>query len=173
MKQLRARDLSTIALLLAAGSCGHGPPEASAQLDDYDTPPGANVTIALRSFDVIRPARGLSAVPDGGLAVTLDLGVEVNLCERAKGTFQQIAVLHERQRDPPSLSTQAIVAWLDTAVRISRFSGSDTVVRLPTGVRVGHTPKQRFERSVLPECAKALDELRASRRMPDGTPMTP
>jgi hypothetical protein len=165
--------LLCIALLLVAGSCGHGPPEAFAQLDDYDTPPGDSVTIALRSFNVDRRARGLSALPDGGFAITLDLGVEVNVCERAKGTFQQIAVLHERQKEPPSRSTQAIVAWLDTAVRVSRFNGSDTVVRLPAGVRVGHAPKQRFARNVLPECAKALDELRQSKRMPDGTPTTP
>jgi hypothetical protein len=172
VKRLRARGLATIALLLVAGSCGHGPPEGSAEIGDYDTPPGAGVMIALRSFDVVRSPRGLSAFPDGGFAIGVDEGVEVNLCERGIGTFRQIAVLHERPKDRPSFSTPMIVAWLDTAVRITKFGGGDTVVRLPAGVQVGHAPKQQSDRSVLPECAQALDELRRSRRMPDGTPMT-
>jgi hypothetical protein len=173
MRKLRTRGLDTIAVLVIAGSCGHGPPESSAVLGDYDTPPGASVTIALRSFDVFRPARGLSAFPDGGFAIAVDQGVEVNLCERANGRFRQIAVLHERSPDKPSLSTPMIVAWLDTAVRITKFSGGDTMVALPTGVRVGNAPKRQSESSVLPECAKALGELRQSKRMPDGTPTTP
>jgi len=40
-------------------------------------------------------------------------------------------------------------------------------------MHVGIATKQETERRVLPECAKAFDELRRSTRMPDGTTATP
>jgi hypothetical protein len=122
---------------------------------------------------VFRPARGLSAVPDGGFAITLDRGVELNVCRKLDGSFRQIAVVHEPTESTTSFSTPTITAWLDTAVRISGTTGRQMVVRLPSDVRVGTPPKQRSERRVLPECARALDELRRSSRLPDGTPVTP
>jgi hypothetical protein len=161
--------LPLIAWTMAA--CGHGPPERLASIGDYDTPAGGHVTIALRSFDVDRPAKGLSAWPDGGIAISLDQGVEVNVCDKATGKFRQIAVLH----DPKSTSsaTPMILEWLDTAVRITRHSGGDTVVRLPNEFRVGTPPKKMAERVVLPECEESLKALRSSDRMPDGEPVTP
>ena len=158
---------------LSVLSCGHGPPERLAAIGDYDTPSAGHVTIALRSFDVSRPAKGLSAFPDGGIAKGLDLGVEVNICDRATGKFRQVATLHERQEpEPTGLATPMIVEWLDTAVRITRYSGGYTVVPLPTGVHVGTGPKDPTKRLVLPECEESLNELRKSNRMPDGMPMT-
>ena len=162
------------AVLFAGVACGHGPPERSVSIGDYDTPNGVELTVALRSFDVMRQARGLSAIPDGGVAITLDQGVELDVCRKTDGAFRQIAVVHEpSDSGRPKLVTPMIVAWLDTAIRISSASGKNMVVSLPADVRVGRAPKQQFERHVLPECAKALDELRRSRRMPDGTPATP
>ena len=164
----------TLAITLAAGiACGHGPPERSISIGDYDTPNGAELTIALRGFDVIRRPRGLSAIPDGGVAITVDQGVELDVCRKGEGSFRQIAVVHEPSDSSPTLATPTIVAWLDTAVRITGASGKSMVVPLPTDVHVGAAPKQRFERRVLPECAKALEELRRSHRMPDGTAATP
>ena len=169
-----SRQLVLNAVLSAAAACGHGPPERSVSLGDYDTPHGVELTIALRSFDVMRRARGLSAIPAGGVAITLDQGVELSVCRKTDGVFRQIAVVHEpSDSGRPALNTPMIVAWLDTAVRISSASGKRMVVPLPADVRVGTAPKQQFEQRVLPECAKALDELRRSRQMPDGTPATP
>lgn len=171
---VNSRHLTLAAVLSAGIACGHGPPERSVSIGDYDTPNGVELTIALRGFDVIRPARGLSAIPDGGVAITVDQGVELDLCRKADGAFRQIAVVHEpSDSSRPTLATPTIVAWLDTAVRISSASGKSMDVPLPADLRVGTAPKQRFERRVLPECAKALDELRRSSRMPDGTPVTP
>jgi hypothetical protein len=158
---------------LAVVSCGHGPPERLATIGDYDTPPASRVTIALRSFDVVRPARGLSAFPDGGIAIGLDYGVEVNVCEKVTGRFQQIAVIHEPPKPQPSFGTPMIVEWLDTAVRIKLYTGGDTVVRLPTGFHIGTAPKKPFTRFVLPECEESLNALRYSNRMPDGMAVTP
>jgi hypothetical protein len=163
--------LTLIALLLAG--CDHGPPESLATIADYDTPPANQVTIALRSFEVSRPARGLSAFPDGGIAIAVDQGVEVNVCERGTGKFRQIAVIHEPSRSSPSFSTPLILEWLDTAVRISRYTGGDTVVRLPGGLHTGVAFKDRSQRKSLPQCEQSLNALRGSNRMPDGTTITP
>lgn len=154
-------------------ACGHGPAEQSVSIGDYDTPNGAELTIALRSFDVFRPARGLSAIPDGGFALTLDRGVELNACKKLDGSFRQIAVVHEPAESTANFATPRIVAWLDTAVRIAGTTGKEIVVRLPGDVHVGTPRKQLSEQHVLPECARALDELRRSTRMPDGTLATP
>jgi len=158
---------------LAVVSCGHGPPERFASIGDYDTPAAGHVTIALRSFDVSRPATGLSAFPDGGFAIGLDQGVEVNVCDKVTGRFQQIAVIHEPQRSPSSSATPMILEWLDTAVRITRYTGGDTVVRLPARFHIGTAPKKPVARFVLPECEESLNALRYSDRMPDGMPVTP
>jgi hypothetical protein len=154
-------------------ACGHGAPERFATIGDYDTPVGGHVTIALRSFEVDRPAIGLSAWPDGGIGIGLDQGVEVNICDRAAGKFQQIAVLHEPVKSSQSSATPMILEWLDTALRISHYTGGDTVIRLPNGFRVGTPPKKMADRTVLPECEESLKALRSSRRMPDGQPVTP
>jgi len=153
-------------------ACGHGPPERFATIGDYDTPPGSHVTIALRSFEVDRPAKGLSAFPDGGISIGLDQGVEINVCDKATGRFRQIAVLHEPGKST-SFATPMILEWLDTAVRITRYTGGDTVVRLPNEFRVGTPHKTMAERVVLPECEESLKALRSSDRMPDGEPVTP
>lgn len=164
----------TVALVLAAGiSCGHGPPERSVSLGDYATPNGGEVTIALRGFDVSRRARGLSAIPDGGFPITVDQGVEVNACRKGEGTFHQIDISHETVDSAPRLTTPTIIAWLDTAVRFGGVSGKVSLVRLPADMHVGIATKQETERRVLPECARAFDELRRSTRMPDGTTATP
>lgn len=168
-----ARYLRLAAILFASISCGHGPPERSVSIGDYDTPNGAELTVALRSFAVIRRPRGLSAFPDGGFAITVDQGVELNVCRKLDGSFRQIAVVHEPADSTPALATPKIAAWLDTAVRISGVSGRDTVVRLSSDVRVGTAPKERFEQRVLPECAQALETLRRSKHMPDGAAVTP
>ena len=172
MSSLRARILLPVVSSTIV-ACGHGPPERFAGIGDYDTPAASDVTVALRSFEVTRPARGLSAFPDGGFAIGLDQGVEVNVCDRATGKFQQIAILHEPQKTNPSFSTPMILEWLDTAVRITRYTGGDTVVRLPNEFRVGTSSKKMGERVVLPECEKSLNALRNSDRMPDGKPITP
>ena len=164
--------LAVVFLLLVA--CGHGPPEGHAALQGYDTPTGSDVTIALRSFDVTRFPRGLSAFPDGGFAIGIDQGVEVNACDKATGTFRQIAVIHEPQQEKPSFSSPKIVAWLDSAVRITLYTRGDTVVRLPRAFRVGRgTIQVTSPRTVIPECEASLNALRRSERMPDGTPTTP
>ena len=163
--------LSLIALLVAG--CGHGPPERLAAIADYDTPSGDQATIALRSFEVSRPARGLSAFPDGGIAIAVDQGVEVNVCQRGTDKFRQIAVIHEPSKSNPSFSTPLILEWLDTAVRISRYTGGDTVVRLPAGLHIGSASKDHSQRKSLPECEQSLNALRDSNRMPDGTDVTP
>jgi len=172
----RSHSLVVLAALVIStvGACGHGPPEFLASLADYDTPRGGDVTIALRNFEVVRPARGISAYPDGGMAVVVDEGVEVNVCERQTGTFRQIAVLHEHEH--AGFATPLILQWLDTAVRISRYTGGDTVVRLPFGVRTGVSARDSLFRRhevTLPECKKSLTALRESKLMPDGTPQTP
>lgn len=177
MSYFRLLNRAVLALIVSTiGACGHGPPERIASIEDYDTPIGGHVTIALRSFDVSRPARGLSAFPDGGFAIGVDQGVEVNICEQQTGTFRQIAILHEALTARPSFSTPVILQWLDTAVRISRVTGGDTVVALPTGVHTGVSIKEPFHgmhRIALPECEKSLTALRGSNRMPDGTRITP
>ena len=166
--RINSRELTLAAVLCASAACGHGPPERSVSLGDYDTPNGTELTVALRGFDVTRRARGLSAIPDGGIAITVDHGVELDVCRKIDSTFRQIALVHEPRDSSPTLATPTIVAWLDTAVRITSASGKVMVVPLPSGVRVGTAPKQRFERRVVPECAKALESLRRATRMPDG-----
>lgn len=166
-------QLAFVPILSIAVACGHGPAERSVSIGDYDTPNGAELTIALRDFNVFRPARGLSAIPSGGFPITLDRGVELNICRKLDGSFRQIAVVHEPPESTTSFSTPTISAWLDTAVRIGGTTGRQMVVRLPSDLHIGTGPKQRFERHVLPECARALDELRRSTRMPDGTLATP
>jgi hypothetical protein len=173
MMAICPRYLALPCVLSMGISCGHGPPERTVSIGDYDTPNGAELTIALRDFNVFRPARGLSAIPSGGFPITLDRGVELNVCRKLDGSFRQVAVVHEPPESTTSFSTPTITAWLDTAVRISGTTGRQMVVRLPSDVHVGTSPKQRFERRALPECAKALDELRRSNRMPDGTLATP
>lgn len=164
----------TLALVLAMGtSCGHGPPERNVSLGDYATPSDGELTIALRGFGVTRRARGLSAMPDGGFPITVDQGVEVNACHKGEGTFHQIGVAHETVDSASRLTTPTIIAWLDTAVRFGGVSGKVLLARLPADMHVGIAAKQEAERRVLPECAKALDELRRSTRMPDGTVATP
>lgn len=161
-------------VIATLGACGHGPPEYSAGIADYDTPVGGHVTIALRSFDVVRRARGISAYPDGGMAIVVDEGVEVNICERQTGTFRQITVLHEHEG--AGFATPLILQWLDTAVRISRYTTGDTVIRLPSGVHTGVSARDsvfRRHQVTLPECKKSLTALRESKLMPDGTPQTP
>jgi hypothetical protein len=126
---------------------------------------------------VDRPARGISAYPDGGMPILVDQGVEVNLCEQQTGTFRQIAVLHEPSKGQMGFSTPIIRQWLDTAVRISGYRAArDTVVRLPSGVHTGVSVKDsvsRMHQVTLPECEKSLSALRKSKLMPDGTPQTP
>ena len=156
------RQLALAAIISAAMACGHGPPERNISVGDYDTPNGTELTIALRGFDVIRRARGLSAIPDGGVAITVDQGVEVDVCRKTDSTFREIAVVHEPSDTRPTLATPTILAWLDTAVRITRASGTTLTVPLPGDLHVGTAPKQRFERRVIPECAKALEALRRS-----------
>jgi hypothetical protein len=172
MKTRERRWIIVVALAMGT-SCGHGPPERSVSLDDYATPNGTDVTIALRGFDVTRRARGLSAIPDGGFAITVDQGVEVNACHKREGTFHQIGVAHETVDSAPRLATPTIIAWLDTAVRLGGVSGKVLLVRLPADMHVGMATRQETEGRVLPECAKALEELRRSTRMPDGTAATP
>jgi hypothetical protein len=171
----RSYSLFVLTLVIATlGACGHGPPEYSASLADYDTPTGGQVTVALRSFIVVRRARGISAYPDGGMAMVVDGGVEVNICEQQTGTFRQIVVLHEHEH--AGVTAPIIRQWLDTAVRISRYSGGDTVVRLPSGVHTGVSIRdslRRMHEVTLPECKKSLTALRASTLMPDGRPQTP
>jgi hypothetical protein len=109
------------------------------------------------------------------MAIVVDEGVEVNICERQTGTFRQIAVLHEHKRDA-GFATPMVLQWLDTAVRISRYAGGDTVVRLPSGVHTGVSARDSVFRShqvTLPECKESLTALRESKLMPDGTPQTP
>ena len=153
--------------------CGHGPPERTVSIGDYDSPNGAEVTIALREFDVSRRPRGLSAFPGGGFPITLDRGVEINACRKGDGGFRQIAVMHEQVDSAARFDTPLIVAWLDTAVRIQGTTRKEMVVRLPADIHVGTLPKPLLQKRVLPECASALAELRRSSRMPDATPSTP
>lgn len=168
-----ARIVACLQVLALTGACGHGPPERFASIADYDTPPTKDVTVALRSFDVSRPARGLSAFPDGGIAIPVDQGVEVNVCEKQSGKFRQVAVIHEASKPNAGFATPFILDWLDTAVRISRYTGGDTVVRLPLGVHVGVGIKDVTQRNSLPECEQSLNDLRNSTRMPDGSTTTP
>ena len=165
------RTYAIVCVFTIAG-CWHGPPERTVSIGDYDTPNGAELTIALRDFNVYRPARGLSAIPDGGFPITLDRGVELDACRKGDGTFRQIAVVHE-PTESTSLKTPTILAWLDTAVRISGGAGTEMVIHLPADLHVGTPPKTRLERHVLQECASALEALRSSSRMPDGTSSTP
>ena len=165
---------ATLAVVcFATASCTYGPPERFVQLKDYDTPPGSAVTIALRTFSVTRRASGLSAFPDGGKAKELDEGFEINACEKTTGVFRQVAVIHEHPNPDLDLAAPSILEWRDTAVRINRNSGGDTVVSLPRGLYVGSARKVRFSNAVLPECQKSLYALRTSHRMPDGTSETP
>jgi hypothetical protein len=167
------RWLALVGIVSQLVACGYGPPERYASITDYDTAPNGQVTAALRSFDVTRPARGLNAFPDGGFAKGLDQGVEVNICDKTSGTFRQIAVLHEREEQNPRFSSPRIVEWLDTAIRITRYTGGDTVVRLPNALHVGNERKAWSDRVVVPECEASLNTLRRSDRMPDGKPTTP
>ena len=171
---IRPRYLALAGALSTGIACGHGPAERSVSIGDYDTPNGAELTIALRSFDVFRPARGLSAIP--GTADSRSPWIAVSSSTRAKkldGSFRQIAVVHEPAESTASFATPKIIAWLDTAVRITGTTGKEIVVRLPNDVHVGTPPKQRLVQRVLPECVRALDDLRRSNRMPDGAPVTP
>jgi hypothetical protein len=168
------RSLYEIApfVCLSLLACGHGPPEGYAEMGDFGSPPGHDVAVALRSFSVIRHANGLNALPDGGISKTLDGGVEINLCTAATPRFIQIAVIHE----PPNelavqRSTPFIVAWRDTAVLVTRYSGGDTLVRLPANVRVGTARREKYDRTVVPACQAALKSLQNSQRMPDGSPI--
>lgn len=178
MQRHVSRRLNRVVLAVIGSTvcaCGHGAPEYSASIADYDTPPGAPVTVALRSFSVTRPAWGLSAFPDGGIAIVVDQGVEVNVCEQHTGIFRQIAVLHEPVHSRTDFSTPVIVQWLDTAVRLSRYTGGDTVVRLPPGLHAGVSIKDSVPHMhgvSLPECETSLAALRDSKRMPDGTRMS-
>lgn len=170
IRNVRAwRKIGLCGLLASELACGHGPPEGTVSLADYGTPPGGELTVALRSFEIGRRARGLSAFPDGGMGISIDAGVEINVCRKAAGKFEQAAIVREGG-DGQSFSTPRILAWLDTAVRISKFTGGDTVVRLPATARVGNEPRLPFERVVIPECETALRDLRLSKLMPDGTP---
>jgi hypothetical protein len=98
----RGYSLVVLTLVISTlGACGHGPPEYLASIADYDTPSGGRVTIALRSWEVIRPARGISAYPDGGMAIVVDGGVE--------GTFASSKLEHSvRSLSCTSMSTQAL-----------------------------------------------------------------
>lgn len=154
-------------------ACGYGPPERHASISSYATSPNGEMTVAIREFDVIRPPIGLSRFPDGGFAKGLDQGVEVNVCDKANGTFQQIAVIHDPELPLPRYSTPRIVEWRDSAIRITRYTGGDTVVRLPNGLHVGAGGNDSSNRVVIPECEGALQALRRSNRMPNGTPTTP
>jgi hypothetical protein len=157
-----------VACLVGSG-CTYGPPERFVSLEDYDTPPGTEVTIALRSFSVSRPPTGLNAFPDGGFAKDIDGGVEVNVCYRTTGDFRQVAVLHEPWEHVQDLGSPRILDWRDTAIRFTRYSGGDTVARLPRGLHVGLAPRNPLKHFVLPECEASLGALKASHRMPDGT----
>ena len=163
------RKIGLCGVLASALACGHGPPEGTVSIGDYGSPPGGEMTIALRKFEIGRRARGLSAFPDGGMGISVDAGVEINVCRKATGRFEQVAIVHEGG-DGQSFSTPQISAWLDTAVRISKVTGGDTIVRLPPTIRVGSELRNHFERVVISECETALRELRLSQIMPDGTP---
>jgi hypothetical protein len=156
---------------LAMLACGHGPPERYGRgLEDYATPTGRDVTVALRSYGVSRPAIGLSAMPDGGIAMILDGGIEINVCTKATRRFKQIAVVHESpKRLAEGQRSPQIIAWRDTAVLVSQNSSGDTLIILPPDVRVGSSRRESFERNTVPECQASLDSLRNSRRLPDGS----
>jgi len=164
----RIPPLVCVALL----ACGHGPPENYAEMGDFGSPPGHDVAIALRGFTVIRHANGLNALPDGGISKTLDGGVEVNICTATAPRFVQLAVIHEPpKRLAETRSTPFIVAWRDTAVLITQYSGGDTLIRLPSDVRVGTGTRKKYDRTVVPACQAALESLQSSKRMPDGSPV--
>ena len=162
-----------VVLSLPLVACGYGPPESHASISSYGTSPNGGVTVALRDFDVIRPPRGLSRFPDGGFSKGLDQGVEVNVCDKASGTFRRISVIHDPELAQPRYSTPRIVEWLDSAIRITRYTGGDTVVRLPSGLHAGAGRDGSSDRLVIPECETSLKALRSSNQMPDGTPTTP
>ena len=168
-----SRQILLIALFSAIIACWHGPPERHASLEGYNSPATNDLTIALRSFDVTRPARGLAAFPSGGFAIGLDEGVEVNVCDKATGKFRQIAVVHETIKRAPNFGTPAVMEWLDTAIRITQYTGGDTIVRLPAGLHVGSGRQLSFDRNVIPECKASLTALRNSQRMPNGEAITP
>jgi|GEM_PF-5022713 hypothetical protein len=167
------RQILLIAPFSAIIACWHGPPERHASLEGYNSPATHELTIALRSFDVSRPARGLAAFPGGGFAMGLDEGVEVNVCEKATGKFRQIAVVHEAIKSAPNFGTPAVMEWLDTTIRITRYTGGDTIVRLPDGLHVGSGRQSSFDRNVIPECEASLAALRNSQSMPNGEAITP
>ena len=179
MRIPRPLNRAVLTLIVSiAGACGYGPPEYSASVGDYHTPIDGHVTIAVRSFEVIRPPRGIYRLPDGGIPLGVDQGIEVNICEQQRGTFRQIAVLHVPVAASSGSSTPLILQWLDTAVRVWRaYTRGDTVIALPTGVHTGVANRdplhQELHRIALPECESSLTALRRSNRMPDGTPITP
>jgi hypothetical protein len=167
------RRILLAVLSSTAIACWHAPPERHASLEGYNSPATNELTIALRSFDVSRPARGLAAFPSGGFAIGLDEGVEVNVCDKATGKFRQIAVVHETIKRAPNFGTPGITEWLDTAIRITQYTGGDTIVRLPAGLHVGSGPQSSFDRNVIPECEASLAALRNSQSMPNGEAITP
>jgi hypothetical protein len=154
--------------------CGHGPAERYGRgVDDYATSPRGDGTVAIRSFAVSRPAIGLSAMPDGGIAKILDGGIEVNVCTKASQRFQQVAVVHEpTERLAERRQTPEIVAWRDSAVSGTQTSAGDTLIILPQGIRTGSGLRPRFHKSVIPECQAALDSLNNLKVLPDGSPVT-
>lgn len=159
---------------LALSACGHGAPERYGRgVEDYATPPAGDVTVGIRSFFVSRPARGLSAIPDGGIGIVLDGGVEINVCTKATRQFRRIAVVHESPKLlAEGVSTPGIKAWRDTAVLVTLTATGDTLIVLPRDIKVGSGNREKFQRIVIPQCQAALDSLNDLRLLPDGSPVT-
>lgn len=159
--------LFQIAVLLTACG-GNGPPERRVWLNDFNTPHGRELTLAVRSFSVTQRLNVL-----GDFSRTLDYGIEISLCNALSRRFEQLLVIHESLDSAVSNSNferSRVLLWHDSTVKIRRTTSLDTSIVLPPAARRRTpVPDSGRREAVVPACMDAIVKLRDSNRMPDGS----
>ena len=121
------REWTGVLVLLALVACTYGPPRRTQHVSGVlDDSARASVVI-LQAYHIHRPPTGLAAFPDGGVARTIEEGIEVLRCDRASG---RVTLLARILREPGIRSefSATPVRWLgDTlVVRVHGSTGTET-----------------------------------------------
>ena len=137
---MRPRCAALASLALVA--CTYGPPRRTQHVAGVlDDSTRATVAI-LQAYHVHRPPTGLSAFPDGGVARTIEEGIEVLRCDRASG---RVTLLARILRGPDIRS--------EFSATPVRWQGDTLVVRLhgSTGRETGEGETRIRHLGVLPD----------------------